>query len=404
MKKCMLVLTGIVFCATQALAGGLPESKPELKPQLKKTTAEPSSSDMQKQFDELSKKLNDAIDQLNDTKATVNRQSAEINRLKNELASRGIADEGIEALPEGYEPAFQVLPPRQKKGQFFGFGELLFVKPRTFGPTVGIDENAGNRPDGELEMLEYDYELSYKVGGGYILPNDWGKFSCTFWHYEDDTDAHFSPEYYDGNTAAFRVIPQSYFPELVNLDFTSVSTYARSSLEFNQIDLEYTKPFRIMRNLDFTAGIGPRIVWIDNKSYFEYYNPNGGSSQWLHVEQPFDATLAGPRISGEARVYLPYDFQVFAQAAGALLLGHYDTSMDYTVSNGATNRIKVEDTLMVPNIEATLGVSYAPCIWDGNVIFTAGYQFMMYPGLWKGFYGPEDLAFDGALTKVELRY
>ena len=74
------------------------------------------------------------------------------------------------------------------------------------------------------------------------------------------------------------------------------------------------------------------------------------------------------------------------------------------LSNTSPYHVKIEDSMVVPNLEATLGLTYAPSSWGGNVRFTGAYQMIFYPGLAKGFYDADDLSFDGAITRVEFLF
>jgi len=386
MRKLGLLLTCILFFTLgsgDVFAGGMPgQEMPDF--QRKSGSMDPT---VKKMLEDMQKKLDDTISELQKTKD-------ELARLKNTVAQSS-PNSGLEALPVGYDAPFQILPPRRTEGQFFAFGELVYAKPRGFGFAIAVDRNSSNVPDGELEMLNYDYELSYRVGGGYKFANDMGALSATYWHHDSDKRKTLN------SGLTMDVIAQGNYPEISLLNFPATWGRAKSSLRFDVLDLDYTKPFRLTRNLDVSFGLGARIVQTDQETKCTFT----GDGDRLSISVPYDVTLAGPRAISEARLYLPFGIEAFGMVSGSLLLGHFDTSYDVaTTSGNVTSNLKIEDTLMVPNIDMRLGFSYVPRCLDGNVRFSSGYEMVYYPGLMRGFYSGEHLSFDGVVSRVEIMF
>ncbi len=382
----------VAFFVGNVFAGGMPgQEMPDF--QRKSGSVDPSIKEM---LEDMQKKLDNTISELQKTKDDLKKTKSELAGLKNAVAQSNQGS-GLEALPVGYDAPFQVLPPRRTEGQFFTFGELVYAKPRGFGFAVAVDRNAGGLPDGELEMLNYDYELSYRVGGGYKFANDMGTLSATYWHHDSDKRKTFD------SGLTMDVIAQGNYPELSTLNFPATSGRATSSIRFDVLDIDYTKPFRVARNLDVSFGLGARIVQTDQETRCTFGAANGDR---LSISVPYDVTLAGPRAISEARLYLPFDLEAFGMISGSLLLGHFDTSYDLATTDGnSTSNMKIEDTMMIPNIDMRLGLSYTPkCFFDGNVRFSGGYEMVYYPGLMRGFYSGEHLSFDGMVSKVEVMF
>lgn len=398
MRKLGLLLSYVVFFtffAGGVFAGGMPgQEMPDF--QRKSGSVDPS---IKKMLEDMQKKLDNTISELQKTKDDLKKTKDELAGLKNAVAQS--PGSGLEALPVGYDAPFQVLPPRRTEGQFFAFGELVYAKPRGFGFAVAVDRNSNNVPDGELEMLNYDYELSYRVGGGYKFANDMGTLSATYWHHDSDKRKTFD------SGLTMDVIAQGNYPEISTLNFPATWGRAKSSLRFDVLDLDYTKPFRLTRNLDVSFGLGARIVQTDQETKCTFTGPDGSrpAGHKLSISVPYDVTLAGPRAISEARLYLPFGIEAFGMVSGSLLLGHFDTSYDVATTSGSvTSNLKIEDTLMVPNIDMRLGFSYVPKCLDGNVRFSSGYEMVYYPGLMRGFYSGEHLSFDGVVSRVEIMF
>ena len=398
MKKFLTLFVSLTFVlvlySASSFAGGYPGAMAGKTPPMKKAP----SSDLANIVKDLQNKLNKTIDELNKTKANLNKQSAEIDNLKNKLASKGIDTSDVDALPANFEAPFMPLPPRQTEGEFFGFTELCFLKARGFGPTIGIYENSDNLPDGRLQRMKFDYEFNYRLGGGYKLPNDKGELSVTYWRFDVEDRRFFQSTYVSGNTMGMSPYPQMYDNRLATSN--AKEAYARAAIEMNTIDFEYKKPMRIFKNVDLKIGAGPRIMWTEQDLTVQY---TAADNSTILVNAPLDIVLAGPRASIETRIYLPWNLSFFAKGAGALLIGEYDGKISIDV-NGATSNVKIHDTMLIPNIEYTSGFTYAPCIWNGNVQISLGYQYLLYPGLQKGYFDAEDLSFDGFVSRIEIEY
>ena len=403
MKKVLAIFVSLSFMlavsATSSYAGGYPGAMAEKTPPMKKAPAmNQGNDDLAEIVKDLQSKLNDTINELNKTKATVNQQAAEINGLKNELEAKGIDTSDIDALPVGYEAPFRALQPRQKEAEFFAFTELCFLKARGFGPNIGIYENSDGVPDGDMQKLKFDYEFNYRVGGGYKMPNDKGELSVTYWRFDVEDRQFFQSNYISGNAIGLAPYPQLYDHRIAT--YNAKEAFARASIEMNTLDFEYKKPMRVFKNVDLKIGAGPRIMWTEQDLTVNYIAADNST---ILVNNPFDVVLAGPRASIETRVYLPWDLSFFAKGAGALLIGEYETSINMDV-NGVPSNIKIKETMVVPNIEYTSGLTYAPSLWNGDVQFSLGYQYLLYPGLQKGFFDRSDLSLDGVVSRIEIDF
>ena len=91
-----------------------------------------------------------------------------------------------------------------------------------------------------MDQLDWDYDLSYRVGGGYDFGNGHGEITCTFWHYDNQVEGEFHSDY-GNNGNSYRIMPQSYYPGMQNINV--VHAEAQSSLEMNVIDIEYKKTY-----------------------------------------------------------------------------------------------------------------------------------------------------------------
>ena len=401
MKKLLAIFTCmLMFYAANSYAGGYPGAMVEKTPPMKKAPAmqQTSSDDLAKIVQDLQNKLNDTINELNKTKDTVNQQAAKIDNLKNELAAKGIDTSDVDALPANFEVPFRPLAPRQTEGEFFGFTELCFLKARGFGPNIGIYENSDGVPDGNMEKMKFDYEFNYRLGGGYKMPNDKGELSVTYWRFDVEDRQFFQSNYVSGTAMGMSPYPQIYDNRIATAN--AKEAYARAAIEMSTIDFEYKRPLRVFKNVDLKIGAGPRIMWTEQDLSVQY---TAADNSTILVNNPFDVTLVGPRASIETRIYLPWDLSFFAKGAGALLIGEYETSINIDV-NGVPSNTKIKDTMLVPNIEYTSGLTYAPCCWNGDVQFSLGYQYLLYPGLQKGFFDRSDLSFDGVVSRIEIDF
>lgn len=391
MKKILLcVCCGVLLCALSskpAQAGGFPGQEP------------PPQMPQMQQDDDVKQMINDLKKELAETKE-------ELNNVKKQLAEKDRYAGGEGELPAGCT-LFQPLPVRQEKFQFFALNEFYFVKPRGFGPYVGIDENTQNVPQGRLDQLNFDYDLSFRIGGGVKLPQDKGEIAAYIWHYEDRVSRDFEADYIDDGAIGFRPVPNSLFDQFEDIDFTARLAHAWTNLEFNVFDLDYTKPIRVCRNVDLDVSAGPRIFWMEHKSLFTYFGDT--DDEFVQVGEPFDATGAGPRVGGELRFYLPWDLEVYGGGWGSLLLtkvdGQYEFMVAQTGALPVPSTIKFRDDAVIYNIDATLGVSYAPkWLFNGNFKISGGYKIMIFPRIWPGMNGVEDLTFDGATLTTELAF
>ncbi|RJP55932.1 MAG: hypothetical protein C4541_13575 [Candidatus Auribacter fodinae] len=399
MKKLQVALTCLLVTllagSSAVKAGGFPgQEMPQFDKGLQPSNAAPAAGDDVKGM------LNDLQKQLAETRA-------ELNKVKQDLADRDKYAGGEAVLPQTY--SYQPVPPRQEKNQWYAFGELFYVRPTELGIPVANDMNVSGFNEGDLREMEFDYDLSFKVGGGYKMEHDKGEIGATFWHYEDSNDELFAAKYaagfFDGTSTG------------VTGPIRTVDTHI--ALEMNTLDIEYTKPFAVMPCLDLRLSIGPRILWMESEKVVRYIGDD--VNDFVTTQMPLDFSGAGPRVGAEARYYLPWDMELFAGVWGAMILGHFDGEYKEADVNGNTTRTVYDDTRVIPNVDMILGLAYAPSMFKGNVRISTGYQFSNYENLeiiptsdlntFEGNNGPgnvsfteNDLSFDGAITRVEIAF
>jgi len=318
----------------------------------------------------------------------------------------------------------------QRPGQFFVGAEYMQVRASFSEATAFVTQ----RQDATVPPvitnvftpLEYDYDPSYRVYGGYRFCDCGGEIQFGYTRYDSDASANGIPQAGDVIVA----VPEEVFTNTVGQNIS-----VNSSVSAQSLDLAFSKTIPLGgccpcdcgdTCCDTSCGCGDAcgpvccpawdITWSAGVRYSEVdwdrnsvvVNPATGINENSALTT-MDFEGAGPRWGLEGRRYLgsKYRFALFLKGDISLLLGNVGITNTRTqVTAGApagVNITQFNTTQIIPVLDITAGGTVN--ITD-RLTLSGGYLFSAWHDLGMrdtfdlmddpGFLNPTDLTFDDA--------
>jgi hypothetical protein len=267
-------------------------------------------------------------------------------------------------------------------------GEYLLLHPRrnAFDYAV-LSPNMREAPGGSIQSLDWDTRSGFRVGAGYMLPDQPWLISLTYTylHSSDEASATAPP-----GGALFATLSRG-----GGLDDVTTA-HGSTNLDFNVIDLEAARIIEVAPHLDVKLFGGGRFAWIDQRLSAIY---NGGSSGAVNeqVQSPVYFHGAGVSVGGQAFWKIYRGLGIYGRARGSLLSGQFRNFLTETNNNGAVSIVNVRETYyqIVPVLETGLGIG-----WQGeHVSVSIGYEL----DNWFNMVNSPDFPGSSNIGKVERR-
>ncbi|MCW8132437.1 MAG: hypothetical protein KIS92_18965 [Planctomycetota bacterium] len=282
---------------------------------------------------------------------------------------------------------------------------------------------------GDAENTELDWAHGFRVGMGYRLPYDGWDLYASYQHM--DASSETSTKEPDPTAPGFGFLYTPYFS--IPFAFTAK---AKQDFNYNKVNLEVGRRFKVSKTLSMRVFGGPSIVWFDDTDQFQYW----GSSGFIPILPPFDGVtrgaefkrdtndfLYGIRFGAEGDFKLGKGVSVYGKAAGSLLTGKQEhrtfRAMDSDILDVADGTFSAAEILqdtksefhnVVPAIELAAGVNYERKINENFLLkFSLGYEFSNYFNviertdsliLLRGNAQKSDLGMHGFVFKVKLDF
>jgi hypothetical protein len=270
---------------------------------------------------------------------------------------------------------------------------------------------AGTTPQGDVGILDYDYEPNFRVGGTLALNCDCS-LTAAWTKFETQTTNELTAQ-------APRVVqPLVMFPGTFNAGFTAQNARASSSLETESVDIEYRAVLHSGPRHHLNLMAGARYSELDQsfEVVFPFAPPDG--TTLVNTELDFEGAGLRVGLDGETYVWRRMGISVYGKLTGGVLggefSGHY---VQFNQFNGIETAVGWRDDRLVPIADGEWGVRWASPkgaislsagyyigIW-GNIVTTAewinGVQAFNFVDISRDTH--DSLQFDGLVARAEVR-
>lgn len=296
---------------------------------------------------------------------------------------------------------------------FYAGAEYLLIRPH-FSEAIafarGTQTTTGFETQGR--ELQFDYDSSFRIVGGYRRGYGEGELRFTYWHFGGEISVDGTAEAGGflvdpfGNLVGTVVVidPHSrlYGTALTGGDLIRT----RATVETNVYDLDFIRPLLLAGpNWVFRWSAGVRIADIDQ--FYESVITAAGAP-FSAGDFAVDFIGAGPRFGLDARRHFGAEGRIcaFANSHAALLLGE-DTIASSNAPNPVFRARQSESlTRTIPVLETELGLSWQirdslnlSAGWLFQAWFDLGTSGGQFGGLFAGADDSNIMSFDGMFLK-----
>jgi hypothetical protein len=305
-------------------------------------------------------------------------------------------------------------------GHWIFGADYLFTRPHFSEATAFVrGTQTASSFNATAQDLDFQYNSSFRAFAGYQFEGTDTQLRFTytrFNNYVEESAGNFSPGHFAvdpfGNVAGVAVVidPSSaqFGQPLVGGDHIQASAQVTANI----FDLDVIKPILwVCGGCEFKYTAGVRIAQI-HQFYQSIVSESGsffGGGIW-----GADFVGAGPRVGLQSERYFGAcrQFSLFANAAGSLLVGQYDTNFGQSTTGPTfqatqdTNEIRV-----LPVAEAEFGAGWSPRPWlnvSGGWLFQTWFDLGGSGGSFGGFYTVTDnsniMAFEGFFLRAQVTF
>ena len=295
------------------------------------------------------------------------------------------------------------------------FSEFLYWKASGADVSYGVPQDGiggiGTVPVGDVGVLDFDHEASFRVGFNLAL-NCQSSVSVAYTKFETNTDhVLFIPP-------PFVIQPLVMAPGTFNAGFTAQVAVAETSLEMDSLDVEYRAVLTSCSKYHVNFLAGARYAELDQSlgSVFLFAPPDG--TTFVFSELDFEGAGLRIGLDGERFILPRMGISVYGKAVGGVLGGEFrGTYAQINQFNGTEAFTTWEDARLVPIGEAEVGfrwanrrdslrlsVGYYVGMW-GNMVTTPEWieavQGLNFVDISRD--SSDSIRFDGLVARAELR-
>jgi len=293
------------------------------------------------------------------------------------------------------------------------FGEFLYLHPTGIDMAHAIQQNgtggAGTVPAGRVGVTDFDYEPGFRAGFGFAL-DSCSSVGAAYSQLRSHTqDTLVAPGGVGGVVQSLVLHPGS-----VNAASTSSLVRADSDIDFELIDLEYSRLFSGGNNHAINYVLGVRWAELDQDfSQIGSFSPPAGTIQTAtNIE--FDGI--GLRLGFDGRRRVRQQWSIYGKGFVDVLFGEFRS--EYRQTNLTTSVVQAAsnwtDDRCVPILEYEVGVSwssqcdrvrlslgYYTAFWF-NAVTTPEYVQAVQAANFVDL--GDTVAFDGLVARAEVRF
>lgn len=252
-------------------------------------------------------------------------------------------------------------------------GDILWLRPSRRDPAAILQFNSGFTSNNSLVGYDGDHELAYRVGAGWLTENSW-IFTASYTQFKDLVASQYF--FNDDPSGAFTI---TYIGpgQLLNSTLAQPGFLATSwNLQFRTIDVFCGGCYSPTHYLDLVAGGGIRLLYID-QDFRTTIDATAAGGVIQGENLTMNTRGAGPRMGGEARVYVYPWLNLYGRSFGSLLLAHRNDDSLLLESNAdasinALSIVTYSREEIIPTLEVAAGVEVT--LLCGRLQLGAGYE------------------------------
>jgi hypothetical protein len=314
-------------------------------------------------------------------------------------------------------PGFECAP---GEGQWILGADFLYVRSHFSQATAfAAGSQTASSYHISAEPLDLQYTPSFRVFAGYRFDGSDTELRFTYTRLTADTQSdagnfsagHFAVDPF-GNVVGTVVVVNPSSAEFGHAIVGGDHIQASADMTVNVYDLDLIKPLMcVCGGWQLKYSVGVRVAQVD-QSYDSTILKSGAF--FSGGEYSSDFTGAGPRIGLQAEKLFGscHQFSLFANTAGSLIVGDYNSHFSQTTTAPAFQATQDTEIIrLLPVAEAEIGAGWSPlpcCNLSAGWLFQAWFDLGASGGTFGGFYTVTEnsnlLAFEGLFARVELSF
>jgi hypothetical protein len=348
-----------------------------------------------------------------------------IVRVSNETAAVSFPDNQnnwIAPVPQAPDPVAPTPTTANSgwEGHWIIGADYLFTRPHFSEATAFVrGTQTATTFNATAQPLDFQYSSSFRVFAGYQFEGTDTQLRFTYTRFNDQTQedaSHFAAGHFAvdpfGNVAGVAVVIDPSSAEFGHPIVGGDHIQASAVVDANIFDLDLIKPILwVCGGCEFKYTAGVRVAQIHQ--FYQSIVSESGSFFGGGIYAT-DFTGAGPRIGLQTERYFGAcrQFSLFANAAGSLLVGQYDTNFGQSTTGPSFQATQNTDEIRVlPVAEAEVGAGWSPLPWlsvSTGWLFQAWFDLGGSGGTFGGFYTVTEnsniMAFEGFFLRAQLTF
>ena len=306
------------------------------------------------------------------------------------------------------------------EGHWFFGADYLLTRPHFSEATAFVrGTQTASSFNATAQDLDFQYSSSFRIFAGYQFEGTDTQLRFTYTRFNNQTEeeaGNFSPGHFAvdpfGNVAGVATVINPSSAEFGQQLVGGNHIQASAVVDANIFDLDVIKPILwTCGGCEFKYTAGVRIAQI-HQFYQSIVSESG--SFFAGGIYAAEFTGAGPRIGIQSERYFGAcrQFSLFANAAGSLLVGQYDTNFGQSTTGPTFQATQNTDEIRVlPVAEAEVGAGWSPVPWlnvSTGWLFQAWFDLGGSGGTFGGFYTVTEnsniMAFEGFFLRAQLTF
>lgn len=241
-----------------------------------------------------------------------------------------------------------------------------------------------------MESLSYDRDDGIRIGLGYQFESCWDiTWTYTYFHTDDagSADTADQPGLVLNSNRSF-------------MDTAFQTVWAQASLDYDVNDLEAGRAFSVAHNATMRVFGGFRWAIIDQDLRIGHTYRNAQQQTITgNIQNPTNMDGYGIRVGTEGRWTTTRGLSLFAQGAGSVLVGRFDT-LQQEIDQAQGTIINFSDTYTqaVPVLDVAAGVAWR----KGPLEISGGYELNSWFNMAEVGRGSYDLILDGFFMRLAV--
>ncbi|MBS0625987.1 MAG: hypothetical protein JSS32_08055 [Verrucomicrobia bacterium] len=281
-------------------------------------------------------------------------------------------------------------------------GDVLYWTAYEGGTDISCSSSSGTNIIGTAHTMNFDWDVGYRLGAGWVTPNDNMEMSVLFTRIEPDG------EYSQAAPAGGRVVSVM-IPDNQNAQ----NATATWNLKCSTLDFEFGRSYFVSRYFYLRPFMGSRTAWIRQLARMTFKTPG---TVYSHMRN--DYVGGGLRLGADSKWFFARHWNLFTGVSASTLYGkmkveqgvnqfatyasdHALTSRRIAVSAQSQIGLGWETSFSCDNNQIAVNIGYELNYWWRQNQLPA---FENVEGSPYGMRRSEDLAFHGLTVDIQLSF